>query len=206
VSFRTPYAGYDVLAKWNSPSFDETTREVLRRRLAKVPPRRFLAAEEWLLLEAVCARLIPQPEREPPIPIVPWIDAALHENRGEGFRFEDAPPMRQAWRQGLKGVAREAERRFGRPFESLTAEDQDTVLRAVQAGEVEPDAWEGLAPQRFFCDLLLKTAAGVYYAHPAAWSEIGFGGPASPRGYVRLGMDGLGIDPWDGRETGDAGA
>jgi hypothetical protein len=203
VSFRTPYPGYDVLAKWDSPSFDDVTREVLRRRLEEVPPRRFLSEAEWTLLQAACARLIPQPERERPIPIVPWIDQALHENRGEGFRFEDAPPMREAWRRGLEGLAHEAGRRFGAAFETLTAEQQDAVLKAVQAGEVEPEAWAGLPPKRFFGDLLLKTVAGVYYAHPDAWSEIGFGGPASPRGYVRLGLDRA--DPWDGRETAHAG-
>ena len=47
------YPGYDVLAKWNSVSFDDTTREVLARRLGAVPPRRFLDAAEWELLEAV---------------------------------------------------------------------------------------------------------------------------------------------------------
>ena len=45
---------------------------------------------------------------------------------------------------------------------------------------------------------LLKTVAALYYAHPTAWSEIGFGGPASPRGYVRLGFNET--DPWEGEE------
>ena len=35
----------------------------------------------------------------------------------------------------------------------------------------------------------------AYYAHPAAWNEIGFGGPASPRGYVRMDFDRR--DPWE---------
>ena len=26
----------------------------------------------------------------------------------------------------------------------------------------------------------------AYYAHPWAWDEVGFGGPAYPRGYMRL--------------------
>jgi hypothetical protein len=54
-------------------------------------------------------------------------------------------------------------------------------------------------PHIFFRHLLVKTAAGIYYAHPAAWSEIGFGGPASPRGYVRLGFDQR--DPWEAKEA-----
>jgi hypothetical protein len=58
--------------------------------------------------------------------------------------------------------------------------------------------WPGLDPQRFFIGVLAKTIAGIYYSHPAAWSEIGFGGPASPRGYVRLGFDQR--DPWEAKE------
>ena len=31
-----------------------------------------------------------------------------------------------------------------------------------------------------------RTAAEAYYSHPYAWDEIGFGGPAYPRAYMRL--------------------
>jgi hypothetical protein len=55
--------------------------------------------------------------------------------------------------------------------------------------------WRQLPAQRFFATVLLKEIVGVYYAHPAAWSEAGFGGPASPRGYVRLGLNQR--DPWE---------
>lgn len=34
--FQTPYAGYDVLAKWDTPSWDDQTREVIRRRLGSM--------------------------------------------------------------------------------------------------------------------------------------------------------------------------
>jgi hypothetical protein len=46
--------------------------------------------------------------------------------------------------------------------------------------------------------VLLHEAVSVYYAHPAAWSEIGFGGPASPRGYVRIEADRR--DSWEAIE------
>jgi hypothetical protein len=39
------------------------------------------------------------------------------------------------------------------------------------------------------------------FAHPASWSEIGFGGPASPRGYVRTGFDER--DPWEAAQVKD---
>ena len=54
--FRTPYVDYDVLAKWDTPSWDEQTREVLRKRLTEVPARRFFSETEWQTLEAVCRR------------------------------------------------------------------------------------------------------------------------------------------------------
>ena len=191
----TVYARYDVLAKWWTPSWDEQTREVIKRRLTDVPPRRYFNQMEWEILESVAARLVPQPERTQPIPIAPWIDEKLHYDRGDGFRYDDMPPMRDAWRLGLKGIEEESQRRFSASFPALGPHDQDGVLHAIQQGAIEGDVWRRLPPQRFFTTVLLKEVVGVYYAHPAAWNEVGFGGPASPRGYVRLGMNQH--DPWE---------
>jgi hypothetical protein len=196
--FRTPFVDYDVLAKWDTPSWDDQTREVLRKRLTEVPVRRFFSDTEWLTLEAVCGRLVPQPERSDPIPIVPWIDEKLHHNRRDGFRYEDMPPLREAWRLGLEGIDHESRRRFGAAFRSLAEADQEAVLRAIQAGDVDSEVWARLPAQRFFTTVLLKEVVGEYYAHPVAWSEVGFGGPASPRGYVRLGPNQR--DPWEAPE------
>lgn len=193
------FPGYDVLAKWDSPSFDDVTRGVLAARLDHVPPRRWLTPEEWTLLDAINARLLPQPDRAAPIPITPWIDAMLFDNQGEGYRHPDMPPLRDAWRQGLAAAADEASRRHGRPFAALAPALQDALLVAIEAGHVTSPRWQGLDVQRFFIHHLVKTAAGIYYAHPAAWNEIGFGGPAAPRGYVRLGIDAR--DPWEAREA-----
>jgi len=197
TSFRTPYASYDVLDKWDTPSWNEQTREVVRRRLEQVPERRFLTPEHWALLEAIAARLVPQPDREEPVPIVPWIDDLLAGNRGPGYRYDGMPPLRDAWRQGLDAVQAESRNRHGKPFVALTGSEQDALLRAVQSGAVESQEWVALPPQRFFKALLLRQIVSTYYAHPGAWSEIGFGGPASPRGYVRLGFDER--DPWEAK-------
>lgn len=197
--FKTPYPGYDVLQKWDSPSWNDITRQVVRQRLECVPSRQFFTQDEWDLLEAVCNRIIPQPDRgEFAIPLVPWIDQRLSRGEGEGYRYADMPPGDVAWRKGLKGIEQESRRLFQSGFAELQAEQQDEVLRTVQRGDVEGDAWEGLSVSRFFSGLLLKEVVGIYYSHPAAWSEIGFGGPASPRGYVRLGMDQA--DSWEAEE------
>jgi hypothetical protein len=194
----TAYPGYDVLAKWRSLSFDEITREVLRRRLHPPLAPRFLTPDEWRLLQAIIDRLLPQPDRAVPIPVAIWIDDHLAGDGGEGYRDARMPPMRRAWRTGLAGIEAEARRALGAAFAELSPEQQDTILRRVQAGEVETPAWRGMDAAKFFRDDLLKLSASLYYAHPAAWSEIGFGGPASPRGYVRLGFDQT--DPWEAQE------
>ena len=43
----------------------------------------------------------------------------------------------------------------------------------------------------------------AFYSHPWAWNEIGFGGPAYPRGYAAFGSPGLGeeAEAWEGREA-----
>src|SRR5437764_14912437 len=89
------YPGYDVLAKWHTPSFDDTTRRVLTARLDAVPPRRFLDADEWALLDAVNARLLPQPERTHPIPITTWNVALLQDERVEDYRTQVVPLLLQ---------------------------------------------------------------------------------------------------------------
>jgi hypothetical protein len=192
---RTPYPGYDVLAKWDSLSFNAATREVLASRLAEPPAFRFFDAEEADLLQAIVERLLPQPDRTNPIPVARWIDAYLFEGKDQGYRHARLPSRAETWRRGLAGIAAEAERRFDVPFVQLGPERQDAALQAVQRGDTDPDAWGGLDPRRFFVDDLLTLAAQLYYTHPDAWSEIGFGGPASPRGYVRMGFGER--DPWE---------
>jgi hypothetical protein len=43
--------------------------------------------------------------------------------------------------------------------------------------------------------LWTRYACTAFYAHPYAWNEIGFGGPAYPRGYKNLGIDRR--EPWE---------
>ena len=194
-----PYPGYDVLDKWRSESFDDTTRHVLGERLATVPGRRFFIEQEWQLLEAVVARVLPQPGRTEPVPVTPWIDAQLHDGVREGFRYANMPAQEDAWRRGLAAIDAEARHRHDRGFAELDGLAADALLDALAEGEANAALWQGMDAQCFFIAVLVKTVVGFYYSHPAAWSEIGFGGPASPRGYVRLGFDQR--DPWEAKEA-----
>jgi hypothetical protein len=199
MTLHPTYPGYDVLAKWDTPSWNDATRRVVADRLENVPRRRFFTEQEWSLLSAVVARVLPQPDRAEPIPIVPWIDSDVYERQTSGTRYAPLPPPQECWRRGLSLIEAEAEARHGRGFTVLTAVEQDALLHAIDAGDVRAAAWESFPPQRFFRHVLLSTVVSIYYAHPDAWNEIGFGGPAAPRGYVRLAADRR--DPWEAREV-----
>lgn len=201
--FITRYPGYDVLDKWSSPDWDDQTREVVRRRLEEVPPVGFFTQEEALTLAAVAERIVPQPERDEvsKIPIVPWIDEKLSEDRRDGYRYEELPPQREAWRLGLKGIDETAQVLFGKPFVHLDSLSQDVVLTHIERGRAPGATWQQLPPARFFKSVLSITIVKLYYAHPAAWNEIGYNGPSSPRGHVRK-WEG-GVDPWEAQEKGE---
>ncbi len=197
----TRYPGYDALANWASPDWDDATREAVRERVEAVPEVRFLTDAEARTLRAAVDRVLPQPDRAEGdrVPIVPWIDRQLDTDGGEGYRYEGVPPQREAWRRALRGLDEAARAAHGADFAVLGADAQDAVLQTVADGHPEGDAWEGLDASRFFSDVLCDTVVRVYYAHPAAWSEIGYGGPASPRGHARKWTGGR--DRWEPRES-----
>jgi Gluconate 2-dehydrogenase subunit 3 len=195
------YPGYDVLKKRDSPSWNQQTRAVIDRRLAINPDHhRFLNDTEWRTLRALCDRIVPQPpDREHVVPLAAMIDAKLDRNERDGYRDAGLPPLRDAWRRGLAALEEESWSRHGRGFHTLAPSDQDELLEAVQHGHTQSAAWGTMPPDVFFAKRALHDIVSAYYAHPAAWNEIGFGGPASPRGYVRLNFDRR--DPWEASEA-----
>ena len=200
-TFRTRYPNYNVLDKWSSPDWDDQTRRAVRRRLEEIPPIRFFTEQEARTLAAVAERIIPQPERRQSenVPIVPWIDEKLYEDRRDGYRYEELPPQREAWRLGLKGIDETAQALFdGKLFADLDPLSQDVVLTHVERGDAPGAAWEQMPAARFFTSVLSITIVKIYYAHPLAWNEIGYNGPSSPRGHVRK-WEG-GVDPWEAQE------
>jgi hypothetical protein len=193
------YPGYDVLAKSWTHSWNAITRAVINRRLAIPREPRFLTQQNWETLNAVCARIMPQPFRRPAIPLAAYVDAKLFENRLDGYRYAALPEQGEAWRRGLTALEQEATDMHGGPFHTLPAETQDALLLRMQQGNLRSAVWAGMPSDLFFAHRVLPDITHAYYAHPAAWSEIGFGGPASPRGYVRMQLDRR--DPWEAVEA-----
>lgn len=193
------FPGYDVLSKRNSPSWNHKTREVINRRMALSRQPRFFTEAEFALVGAIAERIVPQPKNRPPIPIPALVDDQLYQDNGDGFRHASMPRQGDAWRQGLRALDAEAMQIYGRHFDQLGVTEQNTLLARMQQGELKGAAWGEMSAKTFFEHRMAHDIVRAYYAHPTAWSEIGWGGPASPRGYVRMGFDER--DPWEAAEV-----
>ncbi|MCJ2099775.1 gluconate 2-dehydrogenase subunit 3 family protein [Methylobacterium sp. E-046] len=195
------YPGYDVLAKRDGPSWNAKTREVLEERLAIGPEtRRFFDEAEWSTMTALAERIVPQPaDRGDPVPVAALVDHKLATDTRDGYRNAAMPEEREAWRRGLQALDAEARARFGARFHELGAWAQDELLKLAENGELTDAAWADMPSKLFFHQRILADVVKAYYAHPTAWNEIGWGGPASPRGYVRMDFDRR--DPWEAAEA-----
>jgi len=129
------------------------------------------------------------------------VDDKLFEDVQDGYRFTGLPRDREAWRRGLLALNAEAEAAHQQAFRFLTRSQQYELLKRMEQGDLKSDAWGDMPSKVFWKQRLLADIVHAYWSHPTAWSEIGWGGPASPRGYVRMGYDER--DPWEAAEAHD---
>lgn len=186
--FASRYPGYDVLAK--EADWDELTRRVLEARVNEVPAIRFFTRREADVLRALADVVVPQDDRpaERRVPLIEWLDERLHKDPGGGYRFEGMPPDGEFWRKLVRALDDEAREGWQKGFADLHPQERERLVKALARGDVKARAWEGLPLARAW-SLVLVEFASHYYAHPYAWSEIGFGGPKFPRIYPRPARD-----------------
>lgn len=193
------YPGFSTLSQQDY--WDEATRKVILQRVNEVPQLRFFSPDQARLLTAICDRIIPQDDRdtEHRIPIVPFIDERLHLGKIDGYRFETMPSDREAYQLGLQAIDAAAHDLHGAAFVDLSTAQQEEMLKRIHDGDPPSDheVWKRMSVHRFWL-LLVQDCVGVYYSHPFAWDEIGFGGPAYPRAYMRL--EGGQAEPWEVNE------
>jgi hypothetical protein len=193
------YPGYDVLDKRWTPSWNAKTRSVIDKRLSIRPGPRYLPVELFKVLEALCERILPQAGDAERVPLAAYVDEMLHLDKRAGWRNAELPPLREAWTRGLAALEAEAQAAYGRGFVDLDPASQDRLVERMSKGELTDPAWGAMPSRRFFTDRVMAEIPRAYYAHPKSWNEIGFGGPASPRGYVRLDFDKR--DRWEAAEA-----
>jgi len=177
------YPDYNVLDE--AHHWDETTRQVVLDRVEKVLPIRFFTAAEGATLGVLCDLVLAQ-DREPKIPVLNMVDAKLFAGELDGFRFADMPDDRETWRRVAVGLDAAARQHGASDFLSASSEVQHRVVDAFSTGTLHGEVWDELAPKLAW-KVVTRGMLSAFYSHPWAWNEIGFGGPAYPRGYARFG-------------------
>ncbi len=175
----TRFPGYDVLDQ--APTWDPITRAVVVRRLGPHAPLRFFTVAEEAVCRPLLDRLLGQ-DGGPKVPLFELLDERLAHDETDGYRYDDMPPDAEAWRRSLPHLDEDAVAGAGAHFWDLDPPRQRRMLDAVRTA----DDWHGFPAARLW-SLWLRYAVTAFYSHPWAWNEIGFGGPAYPRGFMRLG-------------------
>jgi hypothetical protein len=195
MAWRGRFPGFDTTAQWRH--WDPATAGSVLARLGPPQPIRFFTPEEHATADALCTRLLAL-EPDPKVPVVAMIDARLAEQETDGWRHEDMPEDGEAWRRSLAGLKADAVDRFRLPFALLTADRCDVLIGRVRELGTQP--WHGL-PAGHVWSLWTRYACTAFYGHPHAWNEIGFPGPAYPRGYKNIGTDSR--EPFEVEDEGE---
>lgn len=176
------YPTFDVMEE--SKSWDAHTRSIVNARLVREHTYGYITTVEAETLRAWTSLLMDDHRGEITQYIISHIDQVLLENKGEGHRKLDIPPIRTLLRQGLKAINETGWLVNSVPFFQLEESDQRSIMLQISDGTYPPTkSWAGI-PQKALFQKLFQLSMEAYYAHPTVWSEIGFGGPVYPRGYA----------------------
>ncbi len=146
----------------------------------------FFDASEEPTLRALCDVLTGQ-DGEPRIPVAEMVDDVLGLRELDGYQYADMPDDRDCWHIVLRGLDEIAQARYGASgFASLDTGAREAVAGQFAAGTLKGGSWEQLNGGHAFA-VCMRAILGAFYSHPWAWNEIGFGGPAYPQGYMRIG-------------------
>jgi hypothetical protein len=191
------YPDYDCLE--NVGHWDDLTRRVVVGRVEKVPELRFFTPVEAAALVAFCDGVLAQ-DAEPRIPVVAFVDEKLAAGRLDGYRYAGMPDDRDTWRLVAKGLDQAALARGAGSFAVAPLELQRALIERFAAGALSGGVWAKL-DAKLAWSVVTRSVLAAFYSHPWAWNEIGFGGPAYPRGYARLGVGTS--ESWEGPEAFD---
>jgi gluconate 2-dehydrogenase subunit 3-like protein len=187
------FPGFDVLSQ--AGRWDPVTASLVTSRLDPPAPLAFFTGAEAACAD-VLVNLLTGQQDDQKIPVLPMIDARLAAGETDGWRYSDMPEDGQAWRDTLAYLDGDTDGRCGTTFAAAPEEQQLELIQAVQ--DRGSKDWHGLNAAHVW-SLWTRYACTALYAHPLAWNEIGFPGPAYPRGYKNAGVDKL--EPFEVRDA-----
>jgi hypothetical protein len=189
------FPGFDVLNQ--APHWDQVTKDLIEARVRTSPPAvTFFSATERGCAHALLNDLTGQDRDDAPVPVTQLVEARLAAGETDGWRYADMPEDGQAWRDTLGYLDADARARCGTAFAEAAEADRHRLIQAVQ--DLSGEDWHGL-PAKHVWSLWTRYACTALYAHPDVWAEMGFSGPAYPRGYKNIGVDKL--EPYEVRDA-----
>lgn len=192
---KTRYPSYDVMEQ--KFEWDGHTRRIVETRLHTSGKHAFLTLVEAETLRALCALLIDDDRPDVLQYILDHIDHTLHTGT-ESERKDGSPPIAQLMRKGLETLDEACQHLHTDRFFHIETEKRKQWIRDLQHEEASPaPLWQDV-PQKVFFKKLLSLTVEAYASHPTIWSDIGYAGPAYPRGYIRMHPGQL--DSWEPRE------
>ena len=142
-----------------------------------------LSPTQLRTLRAVAGRIVPQ--TGPTLDLAARLDAQLAAGGGDGWRFADLPPDREAHALALDALA---------GFETGSGDEQHARLTELAEGRFTGAALSASQMKQWFEDLRADLVR-LWLAHPATMARIGFDGFANggdgtrKQGFERLGAD-----------------
>lgn len=182
---RGRFPGFDVLSQ--SGGWDAATAGVVLARLAPPGGLGFFTEAERAIAQPLLDLLLAQ-DCEPRVPVLALIDHRLAIGETDGWHYDDMPDDGQAWRETLLFLDQDARAAHAAGFAELTDPQRAPLIQAVQDLSSDEGTWHGY-PAKQVWSLWTRYACTAFYSHPWAWNEIGFSGPAYPRGYLNPGIN-----------------
>jgi hypothetical protein len=193
------YPDYNVMNEQDA--WDDHTQQIVTSRLVREQSYSFLSLIEAELLRSVCTLLAGDARADMIQYVLCHVDQTLSQNKGESERKVDIPKAQTLIREGLSILNQASMAEYLLPYFELDQNKQQQMLHEISFEKAAPEnLWLRINQQAFFKKLLNLTIE-AYYSHPTVWSEIGYGGPAYPRGYVRAQLGQL--DPWEAKKNDD---
>lgn len=194
MTIQRHYPSFNVMDE--REAWDDHTRSIVDSRLDILKNTyQFLTLDEAKLLELLSSLLMEEDRKDIILYTIQHMDDTLHASIGESQRKHGVPEAKILIRDGLQKLEECAQSVRSTSFSQLTASAQMKVLEQVSSGTALPDTVWATAHQKAFFQKILNFTIEAYCSHPTVWSEIGYAGPAYPRGYVRADIGHL--DPWE---------
>ena len=178
---------FDARSTW-----DPATARVIdsRMKIRYDDPLSFFSAEESGTGRAFCDVVTAQDD-EPKVPVLELVDRRLATGQLDGYQYAGMPDDRDTWRLVLAGLDETASERYRRPsVATCDIESAAGIVSHLAQGLLGGGSWEKLDVKRAW-SVCARMIVSAFYSHPWAWNEIGFGGPAYPRGFMRIGPIGF---------------